>query len=230
MFADPAATEHEKANAKELKGRLERQLGEEARPEGAWTGIMFRLGAGCQRDDIAALSKSRLDGPCLSAWQNVPQRFQEVAVRIRGQPWCSSSYATHYGYFACATIDRPGGSFRTSLFVPAISNICGMTVMSDFEDRPPPAVGAYWIKEEDYPALLKLSDDGNKMPRTWKEWLKMAEEMERDSRPTDMSSCVFISTPNTFPEWCAAHGTSPGREGRKRFVAAAMAERYGDQN
>ena len=46
VFADQAATEHEKANAKELKGRLERQLGEEARPEGAWTGIMFRLGQG----------------------------------------------------------------------------------------------------------------------------------------------------------------------------------------
>jgi hypothetical protein len=44
MFADPAATEHEKANAKELGERLEKQLGEEAKPDGAWTGIMFRLG------------------------------------------------------------------------------------------------------------------------------------------------------------------------------------------
>ena len=44
VFADPAATEHEKANAKELKGRLEQQLGEEAKPDEAWTGIMFRLG------------------------------------------------------------------------------------------------------------------------------------------------------------------------------------------
>ena len=44
MFADPAATEHEKANAKELKGRLEQQLGQEAKPDEAWTGIMFRLG------------------------------------------------------------------------------------------------------------------------------------------------------------------------------------------
>lgn len=44
MFADPAATEHEKANAKELKGRLERQLGEEAKPDATPTGIMFRLG------------------------------------------------------------------------------------------------------------------------------------------------------------------------------------------
>ena len=34
--------------------------------------------------------------------------------------------------------------------------------MTNFEDRPPPAVGAYWIKEEDYPALLKIFDDGEK--------------------------------------------------------------------
>lgn len=46
VFADPAATEHEKANAKELKGRLEKQLGEEAKPNATWTGIMFRLGQG----------------------------------------------------------------------------------------------------------------------------------------------------------------------------------------
>jgi hypothetical protein len=44
VFADPAATEHEKANAKELRERLEKQLGQEAKPDGAWTGIMFRLG------------------------------------------------------------------------------------------------------------------------------------------------------------------------------------------
>jgi hypothetical protein len=146
------------------------------------------------------------------------------------QPRCSSSCATHCGYFACATIDRPGGRFCTSLFALATSNICGMTDMSDFEERPPPAVGAYWIKEEDYPALLTLSDDGNKMPRTWKEWLKMAEEMERGLKAYGHVVMRVHIDPKTFPEWCAAHGTSPGREGRKRFVAAAVAERYGDQN
>src|SRR5713226_5962466 len=76
----------------------------------------------------------------------------------------------------------------------ATYNICRMTRMTNFEDRPPPAVGAYWIKEEDYPALLKIFDDGNKMPRTWKEWLKIAEEMEL----TDTSLCVFTSTRTHF--------------------------------
>jgi len=46
VFLDPAATEHEKANAKMLKVRLETQLGKKPTSEGAWTGIMFRLGRG----------------------------------------------------------------------------------------------------------------------------------------------------------------------------------------
>jgi hypothetical protein len=46
VFLDPAATEHEKANAKVLKRRLETQVRQETTPEGTWTGIMFRLGRG----------------------------------------------------------------------------------------------------------------------------------------------------------------------------------------
>jgi len=46
VFLDPAATEHEKANAKGLKGRLEEQLPQDAKPEGTWNAIMFRLGQG----------------------------------------------------------------------------------------------------------------------------------------------------------------------------------------
>jgi|SRR5258705_13066324 hypothetical protein len=88
---------------------------------------------------------------------------------------------------------------------------------------------AYWIKEEDYPALLQIFDDGNRMPRTWKEWLKIAEEMERGTQGLRTRRYACSHRPKTFPDWCAAHDTSPGREGRKRFVAAAVTERYGNQ-
>jgi hypothetical protein len=67
--------------------------------------------------------------------------------------------------------------------------------MNNLEDKPPPAVGAYWIKEEDYPTLLKIFDDGDKMPPSWKEWLKMAEEMEQGLKAYGHSCCVFTSTP-----------------------------------
>src|SRR6516225_6257350 len=43
VFLDPATTEHEKANAKGLKERLEKRLSLETTREGAWTNIMFRL-------------------------------------------------------------------------------------------------------------------------------------------------------------------------------------------
>ncbi len=61
VFLDPAATEHEKANAERLKARLEEQLPREPTPSeptpskptpskptpgAAWTNVMFRLGRG----------------------------------------------------------------------------------------------------------------------------------------------------------------------------------------
>jgi hypothetical protein len=58
VFLDRAATEHEKANAKILKGRLEKQLSQEATPEGKWTGIMFRLGQGVKEIKSAPSPKA----------------------------------------------------------------------------------------------------------------------------------------------------------------------------
>ncbi len=101
--------------------------------------------------------------------------------------------------------------------------------MTDQDDRPPPAIGAYWIKEEDYPALLAIFDDGPRMPPAWKEWLKMAEEMEKGLKAYGHVVLRVPIDPKTFPAWCAAHGTTPGREGRKLFVADAVFERFGDQ-
>ena len=102
--------------------------------------------------------------------------------------------------------------------------------MTNLQDRQPPAVGTYWIKEGDYPALLEIFADGNKMPRSWKEWLRIAEEMERGLKAYGHSVLRVYIDPNTFPDWCVAHSTSPGSEGRKKFIAAAVTDRYGDQN
>ena len=101
--------------------------------------------------------------------------------------------------------------------------------MTNSEDKPPPAVGAYWIREEDYPALLNIFDDGAKMPRTWTEWLKMAEEMEQGLKAYGHVVMRVRIVPDEYLEWCRTHDTSPDRAARKRFVAAAVAERYGAQ-
>jgi hypothetical protein len=98
------------------------------------------------------------------------------------------------------------------------------------DDAPPPAVGVYWIDEADYPALRDIFDDGNKMPLTWKEWLKMAEEMKQGLESYGHPVMRVRINPRVFSDWCAAEGIGTGREARKRFVAAAVKERYGDQN
>jgi len=70
---DPAATVHEKANAKRLKERLEEQVGQEATPEGAWTGIMFRLGRGVK--EIKSLPAPKGD------WTDHPFRLGRMLRR-----------------------------------------------------------------------------------------------------------------------------------------------------
>jgi hypothetical protein len=44
VVEDPAATEHEKANAQALKSRLQHRLREAGSPAGDWTDNVFRLG------------------------------------------------------------------------------------------------------------------------------------------------------------------------------------------
>jgi hypothetical protein len=43
-------------------------------------------------------------------------------------------------------------------------------------------VGVTWFREEDYPVLLEIFEDADKMPRTWNEWLKRAEQMEERAK------------------------------------------------
>jgi len=101
--------------------------------------------------------------------------------------------------------------------------------MSNSDDKPLPALGAFWIDEADYPAALKIFDDGNTLPPTWEAWRKMAEEMESGLKAYGHPVMRVRIDPATFPAWCVAYGTDTGRKGRKMFVAEAVLERYGDQ-
>ena len=49
VLLDPAATENERANARTLKMRLQKQLRPEATQAGAWSDLLFRLGRGVRQ-------------------------------------------------------------------------------------------------------------------------------------------------------------------------------------
>jgi hypothetical protein len=102
--------------------------------------------------------------------------------------------------------------------------------MNTSDEKPLPAVGAFWIEQADYPAALAMFDDGDTFPSSWQEWLKMAKEMKKGLEAYGHPVMKVRIDPATFPAWCAAHGTTPGRQGRKAFVAAAVKERYGEQD
>ena len=101
--------------------------------------------------------------------------------------------------------------------------------MTVTEDAMVPVVGIYWIDEGDYPALRGIFEDGNKLPLSWREWLKMAEEMKRGLESYGHVVMRVRIDPHTFSDWCASHGMGLSRQARKSFVAAAVKERYGDQ-
>ncbi len=102
--------------------------------------------------------------------------------------------------------------------------------MTTEQDTRPPAVGVYRIDEEDYPALLRIFDDADKMPKTWREWLKMAEEMERGLISYGHVVLRVRIDPGTFVDWCTANEAKSSSEGRKKLIAAAVYERYGAQS
>jgi hypothetical protein len=102
--------------------------------------------------------------------------------------------------------------------------------MTGSDEKPLPGVGVYWIDEADYPAAVKLFDDGGAMPHTWAEWRKMAVEMETGLKAYGHPVMRVRIDPGTFADWCSAHGTTPGRQGRKLFIAEAVKERYGEQD
>jgi len=58
----------------------------------------------------------------------------------------------------------------------------------------------------------------------------MAQEMEQGLKAYGHVVMRVHIEPNAFLAWCTAHGASTGSAGRKTFVAAAVTDRYGNQN
>jgi hypothetical protein len=93
----------------------------------------------------------------------------------------------------------------------------------------PRVVGISWFKKEDYPALLKIFEDGHKMPRTHQEWLKGAQKMERQTQASGYRTQRIHISPETFPEWCRNNDVPVNSVGRHKFVATTIAEMLDNQ-
>jgi len=93
----------------------------------------------------------------------------------------------------------------------------------------PPSIGLAWFREQDYPALLAIFEDADKMHRTWEDWVKSAEETEQRLEATGQIIDRVYIYPKSFPGWCAQERVGVNREGRHKYVASVMAEKYRNQ-
>jgi hypothetical protein len=91
-------------------------------------------------------------------------------------------------------------------------------------------VGVTWFREEDYPVLLEIFDDADKMPRTWKEWLKRAEQMEERAKAQGYDTQRVYIDPDSFADWCLREGMSADSEARQKFALDTVAAKYANKS
>lgn len=84
-----------------------------------------------------------------------------------------------------------------------------------------------WYKEEDWDRLKELFVDADKLPKSYTDWLRRAEEMKQQVQAAgDAVIKVFID-PETFPQWCEKKGVEMNAEARSQLaIEVAQAQSF----
>src|SRR4030088_1001002 len=85
----------------------------------------------------------------------------------------------------------------------------------------PPVAALPWYARGDYPALLKMFNDSNKLPATYDAWLKRAELTEEQFQKAGFGIARIWIRPVPFAAWCRARNVSPDQAARLTFVNEA---------
>lgn len=92
------------------------------------------------------------------------------------------------------------------------------------------ATGMAWYRQEDYAKIKKIMIDHRKLPDTYKQWLKKANQgFEHFTAQGHIVEKVYID-PDTFPDWCATRGLNVDANARIRFASEAVARMYSNQS
>jgi hypothetical protein len=79
-----------------------------------------------------------------------------------------------------------------------------------------------WFTRSDYPALLDLFSDANKLPTTYDAWLKRAERIEWEFQKAGFGISKTWIRPIPFAAWCKERNVSPDQVARLIFVNEAV--------
>src|SRR6267154_5746357 len=82
----------------------------------------------------------------------------------------------------------------------------------------PPVTALPWYARRDYPALLKLFNDADKLPATYDAWLNRAEGIERQFQSAGFGVARIWIRPVAFAAWCKERNVSPDQGARLTFL------------
>jgi hypothetical protein len=85
--------------------------------------------------------------------------------------------------------------------------------------------GLAWYEERDYPAILAMMEDADRLPATFARWREKAETAERELRRKGHTVVRAMISPDTFPAWCRSRGLKLNAEARIMFANAVAARR-----
>ena len=75
-----------------------------------------------------------------------------------------------------------------------------------------------WYARADYPILLRLFSDPDKLPVTYDAWLERADQVEKQLQRVGLAVARIRICPAPFADWCKERNVSPDQAARLTFA------------
>jgi hypothetical protein len=92
-------------------------------------------------------------------------------------------------------------------------------------EKVPAAVGLAWYRRQDYPRILQVMEDADKLFATYDHWQKSAERTERELKRAGHIVVRAVIDPDEFVVWCRMQGLNVDAKARTRWANEAAVRR-----
>jgi len=92
------------------------------------------------------------------------------------------------------------------------------------------AVGMVWYRQEDYFKVKTLMSDSRKLPDTYAQWLKQANQGFQQLTAEGLLVEKVYLDPDTFPAWCSERGLNVDAHARMTFANEFVGRKYRNQS
>jgi len=75
-----------------------------------------------------------------------------------------------------------------------------------------------WYSRAEYPTLLRLFSDPDKLPATYDAWLERADQVEKQLQRVGLAVARIRIYPVPFAAWCKERNVSPNQAARLTFA------------